>query len=145
MNPELAELYALADVLGNAPLAGSSELLAALLESLGRVVKSDLPLSKTDSRYIQQRLMSALERAASTVSSPVSANALRVDVLVDIIRSSGAPQMSHQALLLLAGLARMAPESVLVNVMPVFTFMGSNVLNRDDSYSFRVIQKVGFF
>jgi len=26
--------------------------------------------------------------------------------------------------------------------MPVFTFMGSNVFHRDDSYSFRVVQKV---
>jgi U3 small nucleolar RNA-associated protein 10 len=26
--------------------------------------------------------------------------------------------------------------------MPVFTFMGSNVFHRDDSYSFKVVQKV---
>lgn len=142
---EMSELSAFADVLGNAPLAGSAELLSALLETLGRIVKSDLSksgLSRSDAVYMQQRLMSALERSASSISGPVSANALRVDVLVDIIRSSDAPQTSHQALLLLGGLARLAPESVLVNVMPVFTFMGSNVLGRDDSYSFRVIQKV---
>jgi len=54
----------------------------------------------------------------------------------------GNPQTFHQALLLMASLARLAPESVLHNVMPVFTFMGSNVFHRDDTYSFRVIQKV---
>lgn len=42
----------------------------------------------------------------------------------------------------MASLARLSPESVLHNVMPIFTFMGSNVFHRDDSYSFRVIQKV---
>ena len=52
-------------------------------------------------------------------------------------------QTFHQALLLMASLARLTPESVLRNVMPVFTFMGSNIFHRDDSYSFRVVQQVG--
>ena len=42
----------------------------------------------------------------------------------------------------MAELTRLAPEAILRNVMPVFTFMGSNVFHRDDTYSFRVIQKV---
>lgn len=45
----------------------------------------------------------------------------------------------------MASLTRLAPDSVLHNVMPVFTFMGSNVFHRDDSYSFRVVQKVLLF
>ena len=52
------------------------------------------------------------------------------------------PQTFHQALLLMADLARLAPESVLHNVMPVFTFMGANVFHRDDTYSFKVVQRV---
>lgn len=43
----------------------------------------------------------------------------------------------------MATLARLSPESVLHNIMPVFTFMGSNVFHRDDTYSFTVVQKVG--
>jgi U3 small nucleolar RNA-associated protein 10 len=54
---------------------------------------------------------------------------------------SDSPPSSNQALLLLSTLAKLAPDSVLQNIMPVFTFMGSNVFHRDDSYSFRVIQK----
>jgi len=90
----------------------------------------------------------------------MSSSAVRVDILVDIIRGTSRilsklqsfllmrrsvaenPQTFHQALLLMASLARLAPESVLHNVMPVFTFMGSNVFHRDDTYSFRVVQKV---
>ena len=52
------------------------------------------------------------------------------------------PQTFHQACLLMASLTRVAPDAVLHNVMPVFTFMGSNVFHRDDAYSFRVVQKV---
>ena len=55
---------------------------------------------------------------------------------------SGNPQTFNQALLLMANLARLAPASVLYNVMPVFTFMGSNVFHRDDTYSFKVVQQV---
>lgn len=51
------------------------------------------------------------------------------------------PQTFHQALLLIAAMARLAPDAILHNVMPVFTFMGSNVFHRDDTYSFRVVQK----
>ena len=45
----------------------------------------------------------------------------------------------------MANLARLAPESVLYNVMPVFTFMGSNVFHRDDTYSFKVVQQVHIY
>lgn len=32
-------------------------------------------------------------------------------------------------------------EKVLHNIMPIFTFMGANILRLDDAYSFRVIDK----
>ncbi|KZT37682.1 hypothetical protein SISSUDRAFT_1062609 [Sistotremastrum suecicum HHB10207 ss-3] len=66
---------------------------------------------------------------------------LRLDTLVDLIRGSENPQVFNQALLLTGSLCRLAPESMLQNVMPIFTFMGSNVFHRDDAYSFRVVQK----
>ena len=51
------------------------------------------------------------------------------------------PQTFHQALILMSNLTRLAPDSVLHNIMPVFTFMGSNVFHRDDASSFNVVQK----
>ena len=56
---------------------------------------------------------------------------------------SGNPQTFHQALLI-TNLARLAPESVLYNIMPIFTFMGSDGFHHDDSYSFKVIKQVWF-
>lgn len=53
------------------------------------------------------------------------------------------PQILHQALLLMADMAKLTPDAVLHNVMPVFTFMGSHVFHRDDPYSFTVVQRVG--
>lgn len=32
-------------------------------------------------------------------------------------------------------------EKVLHNIMPIFTFMGANIMRLDDTYSFRVIDK----
>ena len=52
------------------------------------------------------------------------------------------PQTFNQALLLISNMARLAPDSVLFNVMPVFTFMGSNIFHRDDSHSFKIVQQV---
>jgi U3 small nucleolar RNA-associated protein 10 len=52
------------------------------------------------------------------------------------------PQTYHQALLLLAQLGPLVPEQLVHNVMPIFTFMGANVLQRDDAYSLRVVEKV---
>lgn len=72
-----------------------------------------------------------------------SQSLLNHDLYLQHCAVSANPQTFHQALLLIANLARLAPESVLYNVMPVFTFMGSNVFHRDDSNSFKVVQQVG--
>jgi U3 small nucleolar RNA-associated protein 10 len=45
----------------------------------------------------------------------------------------------------MGSLARLTPDSVLHNIMPIFTFMGTNVFHRDDSYSFKVVQNVRMF
>ena len=64
------------------------------------------------------------------------------EIGLSYLTGSENPQTFNQALLLMATLARLAPEAILRNVMPIFTFMGSNVFHRDDAYSFRVVQKV---
>lgn len=66
---------------------------------------------------------------------------VRADLIVDCIRTTESPQVQNTALLLVAGLARVAPEIVLHSVMPIFTFMGSNVLKKDDEYSAHVIDQ----
>ncbi|QSS51038.1 U3 small nucleolar RNA-associated protein [Histoplasma capsulatum var. duboisii H88] len=66
---------------------------------------------------------------------------IRADMIIDCIRTSQSPQVQNTALLLVAGLATISPEIILHSVMPIFTFMGSNVLKKDDEYSALVIDQ----
>ncbi|KAJ7178741.1 armadillo-type protein [Mycena crocata] len=138
----LPRLSLLAEVLANIPLPGSLDLVSRLLETLHVVIQSTTS-ADTDISYIEQSLMSAVERSAENIIEVpnLAPSAIRLDILVELIRVADNPQTFNQALLLMATLARLAPDSVLHNVMPVFTFMGSNVFHRDDSYSFKVVQR----
>ncbi|KAF8125619.1 hypothetical protein EV363DRAFT_1225659 [Boletus edulis] len=135
---KLQPLTLLAEVLGTTEIPRSLDLVANLLETLNRIVRSDL-WGPSDTSYVCQMLMAAIERSASEGTKP-SARPLRLDVLVELIRVTDNPQTFNEALLLMASLARLTPDSVLHNIMPIFTFMGSNVFHRDDSYSFKVVQ-----
>lgn len=64
-------------------------------------------------------------------------------MIIDCVRTSESQQVQNTALLLVAALATVAPEIVLHSVMPIFTFMGSSVLRKDDEYSALVIDQVG--
>ncbi|XP_069787090.1 HEAT repeat-containing protein 1 isoform X2 [Narcine bancroftii] len=64
-----------------------------------------------------------------------------VELIVQCVRGSNMPQTHHHALLLLGAAAGMFPDKVLHNIMPIFTFMGANVMRLDDSYSFQIINK----
>ncbi|KAG1775600.1 hypothetical protein EV702DRAFT_421745 [Suillus placidus] len=128
----------LAEILGTKELPGSLDLLTQLLDTLGKIIHYDSPIP-SDTSYPCQMLMAAVEQAASKITEP-PARPIRLDILVEIVRVSENPQTFHQALLLMASLARLTPDSVLHNIMPIFTFMGTNVFHRDDSYSFKVVQ-----
>lgn len=147
----------------------SFDLISHLLETLSQVIRfqaSGVPIDGAASvEFVCQSIMSSIDGAAADVRDPpnLSPTPIRLDVLVEIIRVSANPQTLHQALLLVAELARLAPESVLRNVMPVFTFMGvgaaamaggggtkgveggngtSTMLSRDDGYGWAIVQKV---
>ncbi|KAG6369730.1 hypothetical protein JVT61DRAFT_13599 [Boletus reticuloceps] len=135
---KLQPLTLLAEVLGTTEIPRSLDLVSNLLETLNRIVRSDL-WGPSDTSYVCQMLMAAIEKSASKGTRP-SARPIRLDVLVELIRVTDNPQTFNEALLLMASLARLTPDSVLHNIMPIFTFMGSNVFHRDDSYSFKVVQ-----
>ncbi|KDQ24027.1 hypothetical protein PLEOSDRAFT_1068022 [Pleurotus ostreatus PC15] len=127
------------EILGAKDLPASIDLISRLLEALNKVLQL-VPSVQNDLSYVQQLLMSTIENVADkVVEAPNTvSSSIRLDVLVEVVRVARNPQTFHQALLLIANLTRLAPEAVLHNVMPVFTFMGSNVFHRDDAYSFRV-------
>ncbi|KAJ3863958.1 armadillo-type protein [Lentinula novae-zelandiae] len=129
-------------------LPHSFDLITHLLDSLSQIVRfhaSGASINSSSSvEFICQNIMASIDGVAAGVRDPpnLSPTPIRLDVLVEIIRVSVNPQTLHQALLLIAGLARLAPESVLRNVMPVFTFMGGmSMLSRDDGYGWGIVQK----
>ena len=62
-------------------------------------------------------------------------------LVVDCIKRSPSAQTHRHALLLLADIAAKHPQTVLDAIMPIFTFMGTNMLKRDDNHSFYIIEK----
>ncbi|KAI1306617.1 armadillo-type protein [Xylaria venustula] len=63
------------------------------------------------------------------------------DLLVNCIQKSSSPAVQSTALLLVASLAKVAPDLVLNSVMPIFTQMGTSVLRQSDDYSAHVINQ----
>nr|XP_046233291.1 HEAT repeat-containing protein 1 isoform X2 [Scatophagus argus] len=103
----------------------------------------------TNMEYTKQLLLSCLLNVCHKLSPDgraVAADVLdedkfSVELVVQCIRASDMPQTHHHALLLLGTAAAIFPEKVLHNIMPIFTFMGANIMRLDDAYSFRVIDK----
>ncbi|CAL9686707.1 unnamed protein product [Knipowitschia caucasica] len=129
-------------------LRRSQNLVPPLFSLLQRRLEvSEEDLSSIE--YTKQLLLNCLLSVCSKLSpegAPILPEVLdpdrfSVELVVQCIRSSEMSQTHHQALLLLSAVASIYPEKVLLNIMPIFTFMGANILRLDDSYSFRVIQK----
>ncbi|CAO1628552.1 unnamed protein product [Jaminaea pallidilutea] len=123
-------------------LALSTALVAELFEVLRTVV--DLHISQaSDGAHLLHLTMSCLHKALESATPTADvAQTLRVDTIVDVVKTSHSPATSQQALLLLSAVAPLAPETVLHSAMPVFTFVGSSVLQRDNAYSFVVVERV---
>ncbi|KAL2869814.1 snoRNA-binding rRNA-processing protein UTP10 [Aspergillus lucknowensis] len=86
-------------------------------------------------------LLSIVNRSKGMTRPLFDTSVVRADMVVDCVRTTESPQVQNTALLLVAGLSVIAPELVLHSVMPIFTFMGSSVLRKDDDYSVSVIDQ----
>ncbi|KAJ5483008.1 U3 small nucleolar RNA-associated protein 10 [Penicillium diatomitis] len=86
-------------------------------------------------------LLAIVNNSKASAKPLFDTSAIRADLVVDCVRTTDSPQVQNAALLLVAGLSVIAPELVLHSVMPIFTFMGSSVLRKDDDYSVAVIDQ----
>jgi U3 small nucleolar RNA-associated protein 10 len=124
--------------------AAHPELLQSLfatlseLQHLRSVVGSELG-------YLQNLVLGSLLAMMPTYKNnkdlKIDASVGHGDVLVTCIQRSSSPGVQNAALLLVASLAKTAPDVVLHSVMPIFTFMGSSVLRQADDYSAHVINQ----
>lgn len=86
-------------------------------------------------------LLAIVNKSKASPKPLFDTSVIRADLVVDCVRTTDSPQVQNAALLLVAGLSVIAPELVLHSVMPIFTFMGSSVLQKDDEYSVSVIDQ----
>ncbi|XP_078136067.1 HEAT repeat-containing protein 1 [Sander vitreus] len=129
-------------------LQRAQTLVPVLFSLLARSLES-CPGDHTNMEYTKQLLLSCLLNVLHKLSPDSSAVAtdvldeekFSVELVVQVIRASDVPQTHHHALLLLGAAAAIFPEKVLHNIMPIFTFMGANIMRLDDAYSFRVIDR----
>lgn len=86
-------------------------------------------------------MLAIVKRAEGSTGLAISHLTIRTDVLIDCVRTTTSPQVRNTALLLVSALATVAPELVLHSVMPIFTFMGANLLRQDDDFSAHVVKQ----
>ena len=93
--------------------------------------------------FVEQSLLTLMINILDQIQDrrQLGSESLGVEVLVKLIRSSSNPRTSQMALLFIGSLARLVPDAVLHNVMPIFTYVGSSDFQRDDAYSFAVVEK----
>ncbi|XP_010150075.1 PREDICTED: HEAT repeat-containing protein 1 [Eurypyga helias] len=123
-------------------------LVPALFNLLSRCLEP-VASEEENTEYTKQLILSCLLNICQKLSSDRSKTPagvldkekFNVEVIVQCIRISKMPQTHHHALLLLGAVAGMFPDKVLHNIMPIFTFMGANVLRLDDTYTFQVINQ----
>ncbi|XP_069464033.1 HEAT repeat-containing protein 1 isoform X2 [Ambystoma mexicanum] len=123
-------------------------LVPTLFNLLSRCLEP-VPSEQGSLEYTKQLILSCLLNICQKLSpdgGKVPADVLdeekfNVELIVQCVRLSDVPQTHHHALLLLGAAAAMFPDKVLHNIMPIFTFMGANIMRLDDTYSFHVISK----
>lgn len=92
-------------------------------------------------RLKQLVLDTLLHMVGSCSVEQAGSDIVNVDIVVDCLRNTTNPQTHDSALSLLAAVARTAPSRVLSAVLPVFTFVGSQLVRHDDSFSFNLITR----
>lgn len=80
-------------------------------------------------------ILAIIDKARESRKPTIDMSCIRADLVTDCVRSTENPQVQTTALLLLASLASIAPDRILHTIMPIFTFMGTGILSRDDERS----------
>lgn len=123
-------------------LPGDAPLVAVLMSVLSAVLSKRQSI-KDGVDYLEQEVLGATLAQLEKIRDAAEILRARVGIeaIVKVIRASSNPRTAQRALLVASELARLIPDAVLHNVMPIFTFMGSSDLQRDDAYSFGVVEK----
>jgi U3 small nucleolar RNA-associated protein 10 len=113
-------------------------LLPGLFEALS-MLQNLKRQSRTESPYLLNLCLSSmlaiLIRLGPSSNMKNDLSTARIEFVTDCIRRKDSPQVQNTAILLSAELARVIPEKILHNAMPIFTYLGGHALTKDDDYS----------
>lgn len=116
---------------------------------LFNILKTTIGIASSGSlmalEYAKQLLMSILNSIFGTLlkrNLAIEESVIDIDCLLQSIRVTDNTQTHNSAFLLLSSIAAIHPQLVLKSVMPIFTFMGANVMRQDDDFSFHILKKV---
>jgi U3 small nucleolar RNA-associated protein 10 len=123
-------------------MKGNASVVASLMGVLSAVLSKRQAI-KEGVDYLEQEVLGGILAQLEQIKDAEAIHRAHIglEVVVKVIRVSSNPRTSQRALLVAAELARLVPDAVLHNVMPIFTFMGSSDLQRDDAFSFGVVEK----
>ncbi|WVF68418.1 hypothetical protein IAT40_003183 [Kwoniella sp. CBS 6097] len=123
-------------------LPGDANLVASLMAILSSLLTKRLVI-KEGVDYLEQEVLAAILALVERIRDPqeIQRAHIGIEVIIKVIRASSNPRTAQRALLVASELARLIPEAVLHNIMPIFTFMGASDFQRDDAYSFGVVEK----
>ncbi|WWC92888.1 uncharacterized protein L201_007850 [Kwoniella dendrophila CBS 6074] len=123
-------------------LPGDATLVASLMSILSALLAKRQVINQGVD-YLEQEVLAAILALVEKIDDPqeIGRAHVGIEVIIKVIRASTNPRTSQRALLVASELARLIREAVLHNVMPIFTFMGASDFQRDDAYSFGVVEK----
>ncbi|KDN52062.1 hypothetical protein K437DRAFT_244218 [Tilletiaria anomala UBC 951] len=134
-------LSILLDVAHDRKVSLSSSLVGELFEDM-KVIVDQRNSGLFNSELVLQHALGTLNAGLGPDinKDPTIMQSFRVDALATIIKLPLSSSLLHAVLRLMAKVAHYAPEQVVHNVMPIFTFVGSSVLSRDDQASFAIVE-----
>lgn len=102
--------------------------------------------SSTDLDFLQvlavTNLLNIAESFADLADRPVlDQSIVRVDLLTESLKKTSNSQIRNAALSLLATLSQFLPDTVLHNVIPVFTLMSTTAMRQNDEYSVQIVDR----
>lgn len=137
------ELTTLVDSRSWPSIPASAPLVASLMSILSALLIKRL-IIKEGIDYLEQQVLGAILALVERIidAQEIQRAHVGIEVIIKVIRASTNPRTAQRALLVASELARLIPDAVLHNVMPIFTFMGASDFQRDDAYTFGVVEKV---
>lgn len=132
------------EIIDNSEPQNRPNILKALFKALGAVHHLRTQLTSGMGYALNLALgsiLSIVKHAESPAALQLDPSAIRIDQIINCVRVSEDQQVQNTALLAIANIARLAPDTVLHSVMPIFTFIGSNMSRKDDEFSVYVVDQ----